>query len=55
MKGDIIIRNNKKIDPEKYKQIKGVDIQLDESDSIVRAGKLCLLFGQFLHGEKREC
>ena len=39
-KGDIIIRNNKKIDPEKYKQIKGIDIQLENTDSIVRNGKL---------------
>jgi DNA-directed RNA polymerase beta' subunit len=39
-KGDIIIRNNKKIDPEKYKQIKGVDVILEETDSIVRNGKL---------------
>ena len=39
-KGDIIIRNNKKIDPEKYKQIKGVDVQLENTDSIVRNGKL---------------
>ena len=39
-KGDIIIRNNKKIDPEKYKQIKGVNVQLENTDSIVRNGKL---------------
>lgn len=39
-KGDIIIRNNKKIDPEKFKQIKGVDIQLENTDCIVRNGKL---------------
>jgi DNA-directed RNA polymerase beta' subunit len=39
-KGDIIIRNNKKIDPEKYKQIKGTDIVLEESDGVVRNGKL---------------
>lgn len=39
-KGDIIIRNNKKIDPEKYKQIKGIDVQLENTDSIVRNGKL---------------
>ena len=39
-KGDIIIRNNKKIDPEKYKSIKGIDIILEDSDSIVRNGKL---------------
>ena len=39
-KGDIIIRNNKKIDPEKYKQIKGVDIVLEDTDSVVRNCKL---------------
>ena len=39
-KGDIIIRNNKKIDPEKYRQIKNVEITLEETDSIVRNGKL---------------
>lgn len=39
-KGDIIIRNNKKIDPEKFKQIKGVEILLEETDCIVRNGKL---------------
>jgi DNA-directed RNA polymerase beta' subunit len=39
-KGDVIIRNNKKIDPEKFKQIKGVDVSLEESDCIVRNGKL---------------
>ena len=39
-KGDIIIRNNKKIDPEKFKQIKGIDIQLENTDCIVRNGKL---------------
>ena len=39
-KGDIIIRNNKKIDPEKFKQIKGFDIQLEDTDCIVRNSKL---------------
>jgi DNA-directed RNA polymerase beta' subunit len=39
-KGDIILRNNKKIFPEKYKQIKGVDIQLENTDCIVRNDKL---------------
>ena len=39
-KGDIIIRNNKKIDPEKFKQIKGIDIQLENTDCIVRNSKL---------------
>jgi DNA-directed RNA polymerase beta' subunit len=39
-KGDIVIRNNKKIDPEKYKQIKGLDVQLENTDSVVRNGKL---------------
>ena len=39
-KGDIVIRNNKKIDPEKYKQIKGIEVQLENTDSIVRNGKL---------------
>jgi DNA-directed RNA polymerase beta' subunit len=38
--GDIVIRNNKKIDPEKFKKIKGVDLILEENDSIVRNGKL---------------
>ena len=38
--GDIVIRNNKKIFPEKYKQIKGVDFVLEETDGVVRNGKL---------------
>jgi DNA-directed RNA polymerase beta' subunit len=39
-KGDIILRNNKKIDPEKYKLVKGIDIVLENTDNIVRNGKL---------------
>jgi DNA-directed RNA polymerase beta' subunit len=39
-KGDYILRNNKKIFPEKYKEIKGVDIKLEDSDCIVRNDKL---------------
>lgn len=40
MKGDIIIRNNKKVDPEVYKQKTGIDITLLDTDSVVRNGKL---------------
>lgn len=39
-KDDIIIRNNKKINPEKYKQVKGIDVVLENTDCIVRNGKL---------------
>ena len=40
LKGDYIIRNNKKIDPFKYKEIRKEDIAVLSSDRILRNGKL---------------
>lgn len=38
--GDIVIRQGKKIDPEKFKQLRGTSLQLQPGDKIARNGKI---------------
>ncbi len=38
--GDTVIRQGKKIDPDKYKQLKGMTLQLQPGDKIARNGKI---------------